>query len=300
MLEVGSYVTRPHSRAGGVEDNDLPDLGSDDDSSDDEDEEESGSRHQPGAAEAPAGAAAAAGGHTAVKVEVAVRRVLLANEVSYPVKDVKDACRMALAAARRVASARVDAVGQAPRAITALEILLATREVVKLKQRDGEAAATALVNTMDVEELADVALAYLAAWAPSNVIRHASLQMDRCSGTNISQFTFGGIALALAVAALDVWAIETMVSGHTKFAPDFGAHLHTHHNIIYSAYSCKLIHTQRARACTHTHTHNHCVRITKHACVFITKHACVFITEACMRIQRMQAYSSQSMHAYSS
>ena len=47
--------------------------------------------------------------------------------------------------------------------------------------------------------------------------------MDRCSGTNISQFTFGGFATALATDAADTWGIHTMVSGHSKFAPDIGA-----------------------------------------------------------------------------
>ena len=45
------------------------------------------------------------------------------------------------------------------------------------------------------------------------------------------QHRFGGFSLALAVAALDVWGDDTMVSGHTKFAPDFGADLQSYPNM---------------------------------------------------------------------
>lgn len=77
----------------------------------------------------------------------------------------------------------------------------------------------------------DIAIMFVLASRPQFFVRHISHQMDRCSGTNLSQFTFGGLCIAIACDVLDGWAVETMVSGHTKFAPDFGAlHLANDYN----------------------------------------------------------------------
>jgi hypothetical protein len=46
------------------------------------------------------------------------------------------------------------------------------------------------------------------------------LQMDNCSGTNKSQYVFGGLALLLSVGLLDVIRPRFMIAGHTKFGPD--------------------------------------------------------------------------------
>jgi hypothetical protein len=45
------------------------------------------------------------------------------------------------------------------------------------------------------------------------------LQMDNCSGTNKSQYVFGGLALLLSVGLLDVMRPRFMIAGHTKFGP---------------------------------------------------------------------------------
>ena len=113
-----------------------------------------------------------------------------------------------------------DAVASQPRdsdaPITVLEILKATcGDAATLHSSLGGSTGGVAPET-----LVHAALAYLLSSKPQQFVRCIDHQMDRCGGTNISQYTFGGFALSLAVSAADVWRANTMVPGHTKFAPD--------------------------------------------------------------------------------
>ena len=100
--------------------------------------------------------------------------------------------------------------------ITVIQILEATCTNAKaLPSSLGSGIDGIALDTLD-----HAALAYLLAAKPQPFVRRIDHQMDRCGGTNISQFTFGGFSLALAVSAADAWRANTMVPGHTKFGPD--------------------------------------------------------------------------------
>lgn len=105
--------------------------------------------------------------------------------------------------------------------ISSSELLLATRpsEAVKVSAETDAIKAT-IDSLTTVDEVVRATLAYLLASLPQPFVRSLDWQMDRCSGTNISQFTFGGISTAIAADSLDAVFIHTMVSGHTKFCPD--------------------------------------------------------------------------------
>ena len=160
---------------------------------------------------------------TASSLTQLVRKVVL-----HPAADlaVQQACNAALLAARHTILARLSQGTEVPAtAITASDILLATRPHART-QSAAELPSNAVddvLNALGVQTLVLVAHAYLLASAPQVLVRRLSHQMDRCAGTNMSQFTFGGFGLALAVDAIDVWGIDNMVVGHTKFAPDAGA-----------------------------------------------------------------------------
>ena len=55
---------------------------------------------------------------------------------------------------------------------------------------------------------------------PQPFIRRVRLQLDAAGGTNRNKFVKQGIALGAAVGAYDVFDMDYMVVGHTKFAPD--------------------------------------------------------------------------------
>ena len=112
--------------------------------------------------------------------------------------------------------------------ITMQDVLAATRPNAEAAKaaKAAKAADTdvdALLEATPTAALVNAALAYLFASRPQLFVRRVSQQMDRCSGTNLSQYTFGGISLGLATDVVDVWDINTMIPGHTKFGPDFTA-----------------------------------------------------------------------------
>ena len=136
------------------------------------------------------------------------------------------ACAESLQAALRVATQRASraTVDQDEPPITARAILLATRPAESTPRSTACAPSAecieAELDAIDLPVLVHAALSYYLASRPQVLVRHVSHQMDRCAGTNLSQFTFGGVALALAVDVLDAWSCNTMVVGHTKFSPD--------------------------------------------------------------------------------
>ena len=136
------------------------------------------------------------------------------------------ACTQSLQAARRLATQRASRATADPDTppITALAIVLATRpEEMTARFNASTPSVQCIEAELDCIELPVVvqaALSYYLASRPQVLVRHVSHQMDRCAGTNLSQYTFGGIALALAVDVLDAWTCNTMVVGHTKFSPD--------------------------------------------------------------------------------
>ena len=108
-------------------------------------------------------------------------------------------------------------------AIEVGEILEATRPGPAFDPVAADESAAKIDALAPLALIIRATLAYIYAQRPQCFIRSLDHQMDRCSGTNISQFTFGGFSMALATDAADTWEIHTMVSGHTKFAPDIGA-----------------------------------------------------------------------------
>ena len=158
----------------------------------------------------PAGAAASA----ALRAELVshVRSRLPSSSLEWDASvhadfTVMAACEATLDAARHVACERLQAAlrgsssaEQPPAAITELDILKATRPHGKVEAN--AAAADAIVNSIGLESLGLVVLAYLSASSPQKVIRWTSLQMDRCAGTNISQFTFGAQYVIIRILVL--------------------------------------------------------------------------------------------------
>ena len=139
------------------------------------------------------------------------------------------ACEAVLRAVQVVA-ARRDRAGVTATEAVVMEALvpLLVGELL-LATRPGPTLVSTLEHKPLIDEIVNIdtvvsaTIAYLLAALPQPIVRIIQHQMDRCSGTNISQFTFGGFATALACDALDAWFIKTMVSGHTKFAPDISA-----------------------------------------------------------------------------
>ena len=136
------------------------------------------------------------------------------------------ACAESLQAALRLATQRASSATVNPDEppITARAILLATRPAESTPRSTACAPSAecieAELDAIELPVLVHAALCYYLASRPQVLVRHVSHQMDRCAGTNLSQFTFGGVALALAVDVLDAWSCNTMVVGHTKFSPD--------------------------------------------------------------------------------
>ena len=128
------------------------------------------------------------------------------------------ASELVVTAVRIVASARIESGDADP--ITQLEILLATRPRDRAGSTHDPIVVDAMVDTVPSGHLVIASLAFLFASRPQQIVRRVSHQMDRCSGTNISRFVFGGFSLAIATDALDAWCPDTMVPGHSKFAPD--------------------------------------------------------------------------------
>ena len=114
------------------------------------------------------------------------------------------------------------AVAGPPGSITVLEVLEATRPGSGKLTAEAE-AVDVIVNSVSEDLLVHAALAYFLAASPQPVIRVLSHQMDRCGGTNISKFTFGGFALSIAAGVIDAWGVDTMIPGHSKFGPDAAA-----------------------------------------------------------------------------
>ena len=131
---------------------------------------------------------------------------------------VLSACTAVLFALGRVVASRTDG-----NVIEVGELLQATRPGPASDPVSAEESHAKIDALAPLAVVIDATLAYIFAQRPQCFIRSLDHQMDRCSGTNISQFTFGGFATALATDAADTWGIHTMVSGHSKFAPDIGA-----------------------------------------------------------------------------
>ena len=130
------------------------------------------------------------------------------------------ACEAMVQAVHRVAAGRMAPGVVRDKAVEAGELAIATRPGPAVTVPPPSELVDSIVTT---QTMVRATLAYMLASRPQLIVREINHQMDRCSGTNISQFTFGGFATALSCDAADLWRINTMVSGHTKFAPDIAA-----------------------------------------------------------------------------
>ena len=83
-----------------------------------------------------------------------------------------------------------------------------------------ESEAVAATSSLPMSELTAAAGILAISMRACPFVRAVFHSFDSCKGTNLSQFTVGGFALALAAGAIDAWLGRMQVVGHTKFKPD--------------------------------------------------------------------------------